>query len=349
MNTLYLQIKDYLSDEIGKRNAGELLPAESQLCEMFRVSRVPVRRAMEDLVKDGLIYRKKGKGTFVRKIAASQQPLSFTVVLPMGDREIPFYSSICMGIIAKATELRADTHILPFTSNRKSVLDKVENSPETGIIWVAPVGDDHEVLEELREQGYHVMILNRVMKNSHFNYISTDHRKGARDITLHLLDKGHKKIGFVGRWELNPSFVQRYAGFLEAFQLRGMDRPDGMMECVDGGELLTSSGLKTPLTKMFSRYSPTALFLCGGNFIEPVLTWMKEAHLRVAENLEIATFDEVPPSHDEKALIHEVIQPLREMGVLAVEEMRKILSGKKNLVRITLPPSIRIKSQPGRA
>jgi DNA-binding transcriptional regulator YhcF (GntR family) len=55
-----------LTDEILNNAETEALPLESevQLCIRFNVSRVTVRHALSDLEHRGLIYRKRGKGTF---------------------------------------------------------------------------------------------------------------------------------------------------------------------------------------------------------------------------------------------------------------------------------------------
>jgi len=64
---LYQQLYDILRSELGRGHwqAGDLLPTETELVERFAVSRIIVRQALQMLVKDGLIYRQRGKGTFV--------------------------------------------------------------------------------------------------------------------------------------------------------------------------------------------------------------------------------------------------------------------------------------------
>lgn len=64
---LYYQLKEILVEKI-KSNAWELsskIPTERELCDLYKVSRITVRQALEQLEKEGFLYRKQGKGTFV--------------------------------------------------------------------------------------------------------------------------------------------------------------------------------------------------------------------------------------------------------------------------------------------
>ncbi len=64
---LYEQMKIQLQEQIAAHiyAAGDRLPAETELCEKYGVSRVTLRRAMDELVAEGVLERKQGKGTFV--------------------------------------------------------------------------------------------------------------------------------------------------------------------------------------------------------------------------------------------------------------------------------------------
>jgi GntR family transcriptional regulator len=64
---LYQQIYQLLRQKIlsGKWLPGDSLPSENDLMEQYQVSRATVRQALDELVSDGLVQRRQGKGTYV--------------------------------------------------------------------------------------------------------------------------------------------------------------------------------------------------------------------------------------------------------------------------------------------
>lgn len=66
---LYQQVADDIKQKIisGEYKAGQILPSETKCCEIYQVSRVTIRNAISDLVDQGLLVKKHGKGTFVQK------------------------------------------------------------------------------------------------------------------------------------------------------------------------------------------------------------------------------------------------------------------------------------------
>jgi GntR family transcriptional regulator len=64
---LYSQIESVLASEItgGYLKIGDQLPTEDGLIERFEVSRITIRRAIQNLSSRGLVEIRRGKGTFV--------------------------------------------------------------------------------------------------------------------------------------------------------------------------------------------------------------------------------------------------------------------------------------------
>lgn len=64
---LHHQLKQYLLEQIhrGAWRPNDLIPSEQELQEQFDLSRITVRRALGDLVNEGLLVRERGRGTFV--------------------------------------------------------------------------------------------------------------------------------------------------------------------------------------------------------------------------------------------------------------------------------------------
>ncbi|MGE5588767.1 MAG: GntR family transcriptional regulator [Clostridia bacterium] len=64
---LYVQVYNAMRDNITSHKwlPRERLPSEAELVEQFNVSRITVRRAVDELVRDGLVIRQKGLGAFI--------------------------------------------------------------------------------------------------------------------------------------------------------------------------------------------------------------------------------------------------------------------------------------------
>lgn len=64
---LYVQVMNAILEyiESGGGEPGEQLPSEPELCRMFDISRTVIRQALKELEIEGLIYRSKGRGTFI--------------------------------------------------------------------------------------------------------------------------------------------------------------------------------------------------------------------------------------------------------------------------------------------
>lgn len=67
-NQVYERLREWL--RTGKLKEGDLLPSEREIAQMFDVSRAPVREALKVLEFVGIVEIVRGKGAFIKKIAA---------------------------------------------------------------------------------------------------------------------------------------------------------------------------------------------------------------------------------------------------------------------------------------
>ena len=79
----YQQLYEILRGKIARKEwkSGDMIPPESELIETYQVSRSTVRQVLDMLVNEGLIYRERGRGTFIAHLTLEQSMvriISFT-------------------------------------------------------------------------------------------------------------------------------------------------------------------------------------------------------------------------------------------------------------------------------
>ena len=115
---LYLQVKNDLKRKIeeGIYPRGSLIPPEPQLEKMFHVSRITIRQAIMELVKEGYVNKKRGKGTSVTysdKINENASAIrSFTTELEYRGM-IPGTSYVSIESIPASKEIRDLLELAP--------------------------------------------------------------------------------------------------------------------------------------------------------------------------------------------------------------------------------------------
>lgn len=117
---LYMQIRQILKNDIqhGKYKPDEQIPTEAELCEMYSVSRITIRKAIEELVKDGTLTRVPRRGTFVTSKKFHNELLSVS-----GFSEF----SHQLGMIPNSRILRSE--VIPATKEIAAYLLIKEGSP----------------------------------------------------------------------------------------------------------------------------------------------------------------------------------------------------------------------------
>jgi len=132
---LYLQIEQQLTERIsvGEIKPGDPIPTEAALCDIYGVSRMTARKAVDYLVRQGRVERFRGRGTFVVKKALTRK-----VNLPL-DRHLTSSEL--------AVEINAPIE------NRVLAFERVLATPDVANALQVPVGTALHYMVRLRLLG----------------------------------------------------------------------------------------------------------------------------------------------------------------------------------------------------
>ena len=128
-----------------------------------------------------------------------------------------FYSNMYRALLIKSSEVGFSTifEIITAENEKKYALpnmiigDKVD-----GIIFMGQINDDY--IQEIIKTGLPYMLLDFYDEKNKNDCVVSDGISGAYDLTTHLLNSGHKKIGFVGSIMATTSILDRYLGYYKA-------------------------------------------------------------------------------------------------------------------------------------
>ena len=177
--------------------------------------------------------------------------------------------------------------------------------------------------------------------------VSAAHFAGARSISTHLADLGHRRIGVIAgphNWLASDA---RLAGHASALANAGVLPDPGLVRSVEptaqfgyhaAGELLD---LPQP---------PTALIGFNDKVAVGALAAAAQRGLRVPEDLSVAGFDDIDLAQATRPLLTTVRQPLQEMGRLAVSLLIRLMERQRlDALHIELATELVVRDSTGPA
>ena len=147
--------------------------------------------------------------------------------------------------------------------------------------------------------------------------VTSDNMAGIRQSVQHLLALGHRDIGFVGP-HVNPSYYERYLGFLAAMSEGGCAvREKWVMS--SAGSIADATRAMVPMLKAKDR--PTALVACSDYMAIAAMEAARQCGMEVPRDLSVVGFDDVAMAQRTRPALTTVRVPVQELGWRAVEQL----------------------------
>jgi GntR family transcriptional regulator of arabinose operon len=299
----YLQLKEitkqYLKNEEYKPD--QKIPSENELVEQFQISRNTVRQALQELVREGFIYKKQGLGSFFSgKTQSDQQDRSYLigVVTPLISSYI--YPQIIHGVDDIARQKRYNIVLGSSNASPEKELACLQQLLEKhidGLLFESTGGfqnfRDSHVFRILKELTIPVVFMDCVPDDPEVSYVSLDDVEGGFKATSYLIRAGHQRIACVYPQD-HLAGMQRYTGYRKAlatYQIvyeSAFDKPTSALEwnVADPGYHLTRELLS------LGHNRPSAIFFFNDAAALRAYNAIREAGLKVPDDISIMGFDD---------------------------------------------------------
>lgn len=148
--------------------------------------------------------------------------------------------------------------------------------------------------------------------------VAVDHRPVSVEMTRHLIELGHRRIGFIGATRDFRAAQGRLAGFREAHEQAGIEADE---ELIVSGNFSFISGYHAGSLLLSHKRPPTAIFAANDAMAAGVMAAARQAGLRLPEDLAVAGFDDSPISRMTWPPLTTVRQPIADYVSLAIERL----------------------------
>ncbi len=194
-------------------------------------------------------------------------------------------------------------------------------------------------LRGIVESNVPVVVIGRDFYHEEVDFVSPDNLRGGFEATRHLIDLGHERIAFIGASLKGGLSLKRLQGYLKALEQHGIEIDErlitGRNENVSevpgySTEEIGFEGMKRLLTLP---KPPTAVFARNDFTAIGAMSAIKEAGLRIPEDISIVGFDDISLAVRTSPPLTTVRQPMRLEGQIAAEMLLERIEETENKSR----------------
>ncbi|MEZ4735318.1 MAG: LacI family DNA-binding transcriptional regulator [Caldilineaceae bacterium] len=194
-----------------------------------------------------------------------------------------------------------------------------------GYLFTPPCDNMSPLLEQLHQRAVPFVRLTPRDRTLPLPHVSATDGQGAQRMTEHLLQLGHRRIGFVMGNPDHHATQDRLEGYIAALQAHGIKVDKGL---ICAGDWHFASGVAAGERLLALTPRPTAVFAGNDEMAAGVLQVAHRHGLHLPRELSVAGFDDVPLAAQVWPPLTTVRQPIQEVAKLATDLLIDTLEGK---------------------
>lgn len=239
-----------------------------------------------------------------------------------------YFAEMASVLITEASKRKYNVIIIDTMEDeavlRRGITTLIEKKVD-GMV-VVPCGDDPMWLEQIDRTLLPVVLIDRYYENSPLSYVITNNYQGGLMATNHLLGMGHRQIACIQGIMSSMPNAERVAGYKSAMeQAKAADHI-----LVVGNEFTIQNGYTETKLLLSKGYRPTAIFALSSNVLLGVMKALREAGLRIPDDVSLISFDNYFYLDFMEPPISRISQPVEDMGSLAIKILFEKINHERN-------------------
>lgn len=183
-----------------------------------------------------------------------------------------------------------------------------------GVILTPPFSDDRHAMRLIEERRIPFCRIAPMLDPDRGSTVVMDEYEAARAITDHLLERGHRRIGFLRGPRTHLVSMRRYNGYASALGGKRLALDPAL---IAQGDFSRESGRRHARTLFAAR--PTAIFASNDEMAAGVIDAARAAGIAIPHDISLVGFDDNAVAKTIQPRLTTVHQPLEEMAESACQ------------------------------
>lgn len=318
----------------------------SDVAEMLGVSKSTVSRVINGNEGVGPELRKKVMD-FINEIGYQPNTIAQSlskgrmniVALILGDIRNPFYADLAFNIQRILNDNSYMVMVLNSEYNIERELEFLKLTEQFNFAGLILITAQEEIIEDrLKNMNLPKVLVNRILPHYTGDSVLIDNFQAGYQATMHLIERGHRHIGFIKGPGVSSASSQRFAGYRQVLQNYGLPFEE---KCVFESDLKLETGrsLADAFCKLEKR--PSAMVIVNDMTAIGFMDGCRNAGIRIPEDLSIVSFDNIAMASMYGIELTTISQHVDEMGEKAAHLMLKQLNDRDaKPERIIMEPTL---------